>query len=166
MTKVGKSPSPAVVGASAVTRLSNVVFTTSDDYAALVMRVFLGVVIFPHGAQKLLGWFGGLGFGGTMDYFAGLGVPAAVAFLVIVTEFFGSLALIVGLVSRVAAFGIGCIMIGASLIVHLPYGFFMDWFGQLSGEGFEYHILVVGLAAAVVIKGSGARSLDHRISRR
>ncbi len=134
--------------------------TPEDDYAGLLLRLVLAVVIFPHGAQHLLGWFGGLGFGGTMGYFSSLGIPALFGFLAIMAEFFGSLGLLVGLFSRVAAFGIGCLMVVAALTVHLPFGFFMDWFGQMRGEGFEYHILATGIAVALMIRGGGAFSAD------
>lgn len=136
------------------------VFGTSDDYAALVARLTLAIVIFPHGAQKLLGWFGGPGFSATLD---GLGVPVVLGFLTIVAEFFGALALAVGLLTRVAALGIGAVMVGAVLLVHLPYGFFMNWFGQQQGEGFEFHLLALGLVAVVLIKGAGPFSVDRRL---
>jgi putative oxidoreductase len=135
--------------------------TDDDDVAALVLRLALGIVIFPHGAQKALGWFGGFGFSGTMGFFTGdLRIPALFAFLAILAEFAGSLGLIVGLLGRVAAFGIACNMVVATLLVHLPNGFFMNWSGQQAGEGFEFHLLALGIALALMIRGSGAVSLD------
>lgn len=135
---------------------------TDDDVTALVLRLALGIVMFPHGAQKMLGWFGGGGFGGTMGHFTqNLGIPAVLVFLVILAEFFGSLGLLVGLLTRVAAFGIGCVIFVAALMVHLPNGFFMNWTGAQAGEGFEYHILALGLVIALLIRGSGALSVDR-----
>ena len=113
---------------------------TSDDVSFTILRLVLGVVFFAHGAQKMLGWFGGYGFHATMGFFAHMGMPAPVAFLVICTEFFGGLGLIVGLLTRIAALGIGGEMIGAIFMVHLQNGFFMNWMGNQKGEGFEYHL--------------------------
>jgi putative oxidoreductase len=138
---------------------------TSNDVALTTLRVVLGVVFFAHGAQKMLGWFGGYGFQGTMGFFEHMGMPAPVAFLIICTEFFGGLGLIVGLLSRIAALGIGVEMIGAIFLVHLPNGFFMNWFGTQKGEGFEYHLLVIAGAAALLLRGSGAFSLDRSLSK-
>ena len=138
---------------------------TSNDVALTTLRVVLGVVFFAHGAQKMLGWFGGYGFQGTMGFFEHMGMPAPVAFLIICTEFFGGLGLIVGLLSRIAALGIGVEMIGAIFLVHLPNGFFMNWFGTQKGEGFEYHLLVTAVAAALLLRGSGAFSLDRSLSK-
>lgn len=140
---------------------------TTDDPAALVMRLALGIVIFPHGAQKMLGWFGGGGVAGTLQFFdQAFGVPAFLAFLVILAEFFGSLGLIVGLLTRVAAAGIGLVMLGAVALFHIHVGFFMNWTGQQQGEGFEFHILAVGLVVALILKGGGAASLDRMLQRR
>lgn len=136
---------------------------TSNDIAPFVARVTLGLVMFPHGAQKALGLFGGHGFSATMGGFTGMGMPAIVAVLVILGEFLGSLGLIFGAVSRFAAFGIAMIMTGAIFMVHLKNGFFMNWFGQQAGEGYEYHLLAIGLALIVMIKGSGRWSIDKAI---
>jgi putative oxidoreductase len=138
---------------------------TDDDISRTLVRLFLGLVMFPHGAQKLLGWFGGGGFSGTMQGMTGMGLPAIIVFLVILIEFFGSLGLILGFLGRVAAFGVLCLMLGAIFTVHLPNGFFMNWMGNQKGEGFEYHLLAIGMALAVIVKGSGAYSADRSITR-
>lgn len=139
---------------------------TDDSRARLVQRLVLGLVMFPHGAQKLLGLFGGYGWSGTMGYFTGtLHIPAPLAFLVIVSEFFGSLALIAGLGTRLAAFGACAVMTGAVLTSHLGNGFFMNWFGNQKGEGFEYHLLALALALPLVVEGAGAHSLDRVLAR-
>ena len=139
---------------------------TNDDIAGFVLRVLLGVVMLPHGAQKLLGWFGGYGFSGTMGFFTGkLGIPAVFVFLVIMSEFFGSLALIAGAITRLAAFGAGCVMLGAILMVHLPNGFFMNWAGKQQGEGFEFHLLAMAIAVALMIKGGGRWSIDGLLTK-
>ena len=138
---------------------------TEQDYGALVTRIALAVAIFPHGAQKALGWFGGFGFSGTMGFFTQqMHIPAPFALLAIAAEFLGSLGLITGLLGRVAAFGIMVTMAVAALTVHLPNGFFMNWMGTQKGEGIEYFILAIGLALAVIIKGSGALSIDRLFS--
>lgn len=142
-------------------------FGTDKDVGLLVARLTLGIVMIPHGLQKLLGWFGGWGFSATMDYFTqSLGIPAVLAFLVIVAESFGALGLLAGLSSRIAALGIGAVMVGAILMSHLQHGFFMNWSGSQAGEGFEFHLLAIGLAAVVAIRGGGALSLDRVLARR
>ncbi len=138
--------------------------STSNEVSLTLLRLVLGVVFFAHGAQKLLGWFGGYGFQGTIGFFEHMGMPAPVAFLIICTEFFGGLGLIVGLLTRIAALGIGVEMIGAIFMVHLPNGFFMNWFGNQKGEGFEYHLLVIAMAAALLLRGAGAFSADRALS--
>lgn len=142
------------------------VLGTQKDYGSLVSRMALAAVIFPHGAQKALGWFGGYGLEGTMGFFTQqMGIPALFAGLAIAAEFLGPLALAVGLGGRVAALGIGVTMAVAAFTVHLQHGFFMNWMGQQKGEGIEFFILAIGLALAVMIKGSGAWSLDRLVSR-
>ncbi len=139
---------------------------TDDDFAATIVRLTLAVVFFPHGAQKVLGWWGGNGFSATMEYMTGTaGLPWIVAFLVVMGEFLGPIGLAVGCLSRFAAFGIGVIMLGAIFMVHAQHGFFMNWYGAQQGEGFEYHLLAIGLSIATMIKGSGALSIDRQLSR-
>jgi putative oxidoreductase len=141
--------------------------STSDDRVALFLRVALGLVMFPHGAQKALGWFGGYGFSGTMQFFTQQAhIPALFAFLAITAEFAGSLGLLSGFLTRVAAFGILCNMVVAAATTHLANGFFMNWFGNQKGEGFEYHILAAAIAIAVIIRGGGTASVDRALSQR
>ena len=142
-------------------------FGTDESWNGLILRLTLGLVMFPHGAQKLLGWFGGFGFDGTLGFFTQkMGIPWIVAFLVIIGESFGSLALLAGFLTRFSAVSLAVIMLGAITMVHLPYGFFMNWFGQQQGEGFEYHLLVIGMAAALVLTGGGKWSVDRAIAER
>lgn len=139
---------------------------TDQSWASLILRVTLGLVILPHGAQKLLGWFGGNGFDGTMGFFTNvMHLPWLVAFLVIIGESLGSLGLVAGLFTRFTAASFVVIMLGAIATVHWPQGFFMNWFGQQQGEGFEYHLLVIGMSAALVLTGGGAWSLDRVLAR-
>ncbi len=128
---------------------------TDGTIIPLILRLALAVVIFPHGAQKALGWFGGRGFKGTMENFTATGIPAGLALLAIAAEFLGPLGLVLGLLTRVAAFGIACVMLTAIFRVHTPHGFFMNWSGNQKGEGFEYHILAIGIAVALMIRGGG-----------
>jgi putative oxidoreductase len=138
---------------------------TDDDVGRLIVRLALGLVMFPHGAQKLLGWFGGNGFAGTLQFFTSqFNMPAALVLLVIIAEFFGSISLITGFLGRVGALGILCVMLGAIFMVHLPNGFFMNWMGNQKGEGIEYHLLAIGMALAILVKGSGAFSIDRSMS--
>lgn len=141
-------------------------FKTDESTALFMIRVVVGVVLFAHGAQKLLGWFGGQGFTGTMSVFTGtVGLPWLVAFLVIIAEFFGSLALIAGFLTRFTAASFMLIMLGAIATVHWSKGFFMNWFGQQQGEGFEYHLLVLGMSAALLVAGGGKWAVDRFIAR-
>ena len=141
------------------------ILSTSNDFALTIARLALGIVFFAHGAQKMLGWFGGYGFNGTMGFFTQqMHIPAVFAFLAICAEFFGGLGLIVGFLSRVAAFGILCNMLVAVATVHIHYGFFMNWTGQQKGEGFEFHILALALLLVVMVKGAGALSIDRALS--
>ena len=138
---------------------------TDNDPATAVLRLVLGVIFFAHGAQKLLGWFGGYGFSGTMGFFTGLlHIPAVFAFLAIVAEFFGGLGLILGFLTRVAAFGILSNMVVAIAMVHGPFGFFMNWTGAQKGEGYEYHLLVLAATVLLIIRGAGAASVDRLLS--
>nr|HIL77130.1 DoxX family protein [Rhodospirillales bacterium] len=138
-----------------------ILFQTNEEWGYLILRVMLGIVIFPHGAQKLLGWFGGHGFDGTMEFFTGkLGVPMVIAFIIIIGESLGSLGLIVGFMTRLCAVGVLCIMSGAIVIAHWSNGFFMNWFGNQKGEGFEYHLLAIGICLPLILYGGGKLSVD------
>src|SRR5437016_6019270 len=137
-------------------------FATDDSTATTILRLMLGVVFFAHGAQKMLGWFGGFGFSATMAMFTGMmHIPAPLAFLAIVAECFGGLGLILGFLTRIAAFGIGVNMLVAIMVVHRAFGFFMNWAGTQKGEGYEYHLLVLAIVAFLIIRGAGAFSVDR-----
>jgi putative oxidoreductase len=142
-------------------------FKTSNEISPLILRVLLAVVMFPHGAQKVLGWYGGFGFAGTMKFFTEtMHIPAPLALLAVTAEFLGPIALVLGLTSRIAAFGIGTTISVAALTVALPNGFFMNWFGNQKGEGFEYHLLMLAISIALVIQGGGKWALDTLIYRK
>jgi putative oxidoreductase len=132
---------------------------TAVDWGLLVLRLVLGAVFFAHGAQKVLGWFGGAGLEATAAGMAKMGVPAALAYAAAFTEFLGGLGLIFGVLSRLSALGIFIVMVVAVLKVHLPNGFFMNWMGNQPGEGFEYHLLVMAIAAAIMLMGPGRAAL-------
>lgn len=139
---------------------------TENSATLLFLRLVLGLSFFPHGAQKVLGWFGGYGFTGTMGFFTGtLHIPALFAFLAIAAEFAGALGLIAGLFTRVAAFGIASTMAVAVAMVHFQFGFFMNWTGAQKGEGFEYHILAIAIALVLVVRGGGRFSADRAIAK-
>jgi putative oxidoreductase len=138
---------------------------TPNDGILALMRLVLGIVFFLHGSQKMLGWFGGSGFSGTMHFFTGLlHIPAPLAALAICAEFFGGLGLIVGLLTRIAAFGISVNMVVAIWMVHLANGPFMNWYGNQKGEGYEYHLLALALAIPIMIRGAGAFSVDGALA--
>jgi putative oxidoreductase len=139
-------------------------FRTSDSWSPLALRFALGIVMFPHGAQKLLGWFGGHGLIATMQHMTSQsGLSPVVALLVILGESLGSVALIAGFLTRFVALSIAIIMVGAVYMVHWSHGFFMNWFGQKAGEGFEYHLLALGICFALVLMGAGKWSIDRKI---
>ena len=143
------------------------VIATEDDSALFILRVLLGIVFFPHGMQKVFGWFGGQGFGATMESFTvKMGIPAFFAFLAIMAESAGSVGLITGFLTRIAAFGITCNMVAAVALIHYKNGFFMNWFGKQSGEGFEYHILVIAITIVLMIKGAGRWSVDGFLTKK
>lgn len=142
-------------------------FKTDSNTAPLIARLTLGFIMFPHGAQKVLGWFGGYGYDGTMGYFTGtLGIPALFAFLAIAAEFAGSIALVAGFLSRASALGIASVMAVAIAMTHKGNGFFMNWSGQQAGEGYEFHLLAIGLALIVIVHGAGKASIDSLIAKR
>jgi putative oxidoreductase len=139
---------------------------TDDSTATTIVRLVLGVIFFAHGAQKMLGWFGGYGFTATMGFFTGaMHIPAPLAFLAIAAEFFGGLGLILGFLTRIAAFGIFVNMLVAIAKVHCAFGLFMNWSGTQKGEGFEYHLLVLAMTSFLMIRGAGAFSVDRALSR-
>jgi putative oxidoreductase len=137
---------------------------TTNDPVLTIIRLTLGVVFFAHGAQKAFGWFGGYGFAETLGAFSKMGMPVVLGLLVILIEFLGSLALICGLLARVASGAVILLMAGAVAMVHAQFGFYMNWFGQQKGEGFEYHLLAIGLAVVILIRGAGAWSIDSLLS--
>jgi putative oxidoreductase len=135
---------------------------TSNSWAITIVRVTLGVIMFAHGSQKVLGWFGGYGLKGTVGYFTSIGIPLPVAYLVCFTEFLGSIGLVLGLFTRLAALGVAAVMVGAAVKVHLPNGFFMNW--ELTpgkGHGYETNLALLAMALACVIAGGGALSTDR-----
>lgn len=146
--------------------MMHTLFQTEDRWAPVILRVMLALVIFPHGAQKFLGWYGGFGYEGTMGFFTQqMGLPWIIAFLVIMGEFLGPMALAAGFMTRFTAASLGVIMLGAIATVHWPHGFFMNWFGQQAGEGFEYHLLVIGMGLSLLVTGAGKWSVDQVIGR-
>ena len=136
---------------------------TTNDSIPLIARLVLGLVILPHGLQKTLGLFGGYGFEGTLGFMTSQGIPAALAVLAIAAEAAGALGLVLGLFGRVASLGVASVMIVAALMVHRGH-FFMNWTGTQGGEGYEYHLLAIALAAIVLVRGSGRWSLDHLLA--
>ena len=144
--------------------MKNKIFNTANDWTGLVTRLSVGLILFPHGAQQMLGLFGGYGFTGTMSFFTNtLDLSWPIAFLVITIQFFGSVSLIAGFASRLWSIAIIVVFIGTIFTAHIGNGFFMNWYGTQKGEGFEYALLVIGLSIATMINGSGKYSVDNII---
>lgn len=138
---------------------------TENRPAITILRLVLGIVFFAHGAQKALGWFGGYGFSGTMHFLTGaMHIPAVFAALAIAAEFLGGIGLILGLLTRIAAFGIFVNMVVAIATVHAQFGFFANWTGTQKGEGYEYHLLVLAMTLCLMIMGGGALSVDRQLA--
>ena len=146
--------------------MKNLLSTNPDNWTALIIRLAVGIVIFPHGAQKLFGWFNGYGFQGTMGFLTGNAhLPWIVAFLVILIESIGSLFLIFGFLTRIATFGMFVNFLGILVTSHINNGFFMNWYSTPNKpEGFEYHLLVLGITLALLIAGGGKWSIDAALS--
>jgi putative oxidoreductase len=137
------------------------IFSTNNDWAGFITRLTLGLILLPHGAQKMFGLFGGYGFHGTMNFFTGtMHLPWLIGLLVISIEFIGSLLLILGFASRICSALIIVLFICIIFTSHIENGFFMNWFGNQKGEGYEFHLLMLGLAFTVLINGSGKLSMD------
>lgn len=139
-------------------------FSSQNNWAGLLLRVTIAVVLFPHGAQKLLGWFGGFGFDGTMQYFTQtVKLPYIIGLLVILIEFFAPIALVLGVGSKILAAVIAILFLGIMLTSHLNFGFFMNWMGNQAGEGLEYFLLAIGASLALMLNGSGKFAIDNMI---
>jgi putative oxidoreductase len=137
---------------------------THADWVVGIARILLGIIFFGHGAQKMLGWYGGPGLANSVRAFTEhLHLPSTLAFLVIAGELFSGIGLIVGLFSRIAALVIALTMVGAIATVHFRFGLFLNWFGNQKGHGIEYHLLAIALALVVVVKGAGAFSVDRLV---
>ncbi len=140
---------------------------TSNSIVDMLLRLTLAAVFFPHGAQKVLGWFGGYGLTATYGAFTQkMGIPGFLAALDFAAEFLGPIGLFFGFLTRVAAFGIFCVMATVVWMVHYNMGFFMNWEGTMPAgkEGFEFHLLALGLCLAVMARGGGALSIDGAIA--
>ena len=140
---------------------------TDSSLAAMIARLTLAAVFIPHGLQMTLGMFGGYGFEGTMGYFTTqASLPWLVAFLIVMAESVGAVCLALGFMTRFCAASLAIVMLGAIVMVHIPHGFFMNWFGVQQGEGYEYHILAIGLALSLIVSGGGRCSIDGMLSKK
>ena len=140
--------------------------TKGSGTIAIIARIAIGIVLFPHGAQKLLGWFGGYGFSNTMQFFTETaGLPWHVGFLVIIIEFFGSISLLIGFATRVWTIALIALTLGIIFHSHIQNGFFMNWEGNQKGEGIEYFLLLLALSIISLYSGSGRGSVDKAVER-
>jgi len=165
-TETRRASTSVSAQASFAQRAAFAFFHSEAGGTGLLLRLALALTMFPHGAQKALGWFGGFGFKNTMGFFVQNGTPAPLAALIIAAEFLGPIALVLGFFTRWSAFGIGLVMLGAVGLVHAHNGFFMNWMGNQKGEGFEYFIPVIAIALALLVKGGGKWALDNLIAKR
>lgn len=145
----------------------SIFYKTGDHISGLILRITLAIVMLPHGCQLLFGWFGGFGFTGSMNYFTQVeGLPWVAGFVVILLQFLGALFILFGFMGRIIAFAMTVLFIGMVITTHWQYGFFMNWMGNQGGEGFEFHILAIGLSLALLANGSGAYSFDSLLTKR
>ena len=140
-----------------------ILLQTDTDFVIAFLRVVAGIIIFPNGMQKIFGWFEGPGTRGTIEQLKVRKIPAFIAWLVILGQSLGSIALIIGFLGRIAAAGNFLIFTGA-LIVHSPEGWSMNWFGKKKGEGIEYFVMLLSMLIIIVVKGSGPLSIDFWLS--
>lgn len=139
--------------------IQDLLIAPAASLGELLLRITLAAVLFPHGAQKVLGWFGGPGWRQSYDFFTKSGIPGPLALTAMLTEFLAPIALLLGFMTRPAALGVVILMIVA-MSKHIHNGFFMNWFANKKGEGFEYHIIYIGAALALFFTGAGVFSLD------
>ena len=152
-----------------LTSMIKILLQTDSDYVYTFLRIIAGIIVFPYGMQKLFGWFSAPGFGprgidSALRQITAKHVPKFIAWLIIIGQSFGSIALLFGFVGRIAAGGLFIIFTGA-LIVHLPDGWTLNWFGAKKGEGVEYFVLLLSVLLVIVIRGSGALSIDGWLTR-
>ncbi len=141
--------------------MKTLLLQTTENWGATALRIGLGLILFTHGAGAMLGWFGGYGFKATAQFLQhNFSLPWVVAAFVICVQFFGSIMLMTGMGTRIAALGVLGMFIGMA-INHIDHGLHMNWSGQKAGEGYEYHLLVMAMCLALVYFGGGSLSLDR-----
>jgi putative oxidoreductase len=144
--------------------MKQLVFSVQHDWAGFILRITLALIMFPHGAQKFLGIFGGYGFRASLSYFTEtMKLPWIIAVAVILIEFIAPISLLVGFAGKLWAVAIAMVMVGAIVTTNYKNGFFMNWFGNQAGEGYEYHLLMIGICVALMATGSGRLSIDSLI---
>lgn len=138
------------------------ILRTGTDWSPLVLRLTAGLLMLPHGLQKTFGLFGGYGFTATMAYFTKtMHLPAWLAFAVIVIESLGAVCLAAGFATRLWSMAFIAVMVGAIVTTNLSHGLFMNWYGTQAGEGYEYHLLMIGICLALLMEGGGRLSIDQ-----
>lgn len=149
-------------------KMKNKILNTDDNnWGQFIARLTLGIVLFPHGAQKMLGLFGGYGFSATIDFLTSqMQLPWIIAFFVLIIEFFGAIFICIGFASRVWSLAIIFLFIGVIFTAQIDNGFFMNWFNVQKGEGYEYSLLIIGIAISTLINGGGKWSIDSQIIKR
>ncbi|HLO80135.1 MAG TPA: DoxX family protein [Chitinophagaceae bacterium] len=146
--------------------MKKLIFLTKNNWPPAILRILLGLVLFAHGSQKLLGWFGGYGFNGTMDFFTEtMGLPWIIGLLVIIIEFFGSISLMFGFATRLWSGSMVILFIGILYSSHIQHGFFMNWLGNQKGEGYEFFLLAIAISASLIITGGGKYAVDGLLAR-
>jgi putative oxidoreductase len=146
--------------------MKRMIFKSDNLLTGSIQRIILALVVFPHGAQKLFGWFGGYGFAGTMRFFTEtVGLPWVVGLMVILLESVGAVALLIGAATRLVAVCYTVLAISIIFTSHIQNGFFMNWFGNQAGEGFEYFVLWLGISGSLVVSGGGKYAVDNLLAR-
>jgi putative oxidoreductase len=139
-------------------------FRTHPSWAPIFARLALGIIFIAHGAQKVLGVWGGPGWSGSIQFLGQMGIPPALAIIAMLTELLGGIAIILGLLTRLAALGLTINMLVAAYMVHLPNGFFINFACSPDrGHGVEFNLALIGLSLALFIWGGGNLSIDQAI---
>lgn len=142
-------------------------FSTTNDGMLTLLRIAAGFIVLAHGVQKLFGWFGGHGVTATMDSFEQwFDLPGFVTLLVIMSDSGGALFLMIGFATRFMASSIALVMLGAIALVHGRWGFYMNWYSERRGEGFEFHLLILAIMIVLIVRGGGRASVDLWLAQR
>ncbi len=138
--------------------------SSGTSFGLLLIRLALGSVFIAHGGQKVFGWWGGHGLEEFVKMMTNIGFPAYMGYLAAFTELAGGIAVTIGLLTRLAGLGLAIVMGVAIWRVHLPNGFFMNWFNEAGrGHGVEYSLALLAMALCLLFAGAGEISFDSAL---